>query len=62
MSRYVIKARVPAPKAEWLDHDEAIPGTTAMVIHEREPQNTGLVDRFGNAIYAEADPIGFIKP
>lgn len=51
--RYVIR-----PRMDWLDAEPMIEGKT---VHEREPVNTGLLDKNGNPIFRVTSPIGFVE-
>lgn len=46
------------PRAEWNDESPMLEGKT---VHEREPVNTGILDKDGNPIYRVMSPIGFIE-
>ncbi len=49
--RYIIR-----PRASWDDESPMIEGKT---VHEREPVNTGILDKDGNSIFRVMSPIGF---
>lgn len=45
-------------RAEWNDEHPMLEGQT---VHEPEPVDTGLVDKYENAIYRVPGPIGFVE-
>lgn len=59
MTRYVAKRQ----KAKHVEADTELDGETyiAREVHEREPYDTGLLDKDGNPIFAEMEPIGFVR-
>lgn len=49
---------VTRPRASW---DEDKPHIEGKTVHEREPVDTGLLDKDGNAIWRIMSPIGFVE-
>jgi hypothetical protein len=51
--RYIIR-----PRADWRDDTPLLEGKT---VYEREPGDTGLLDKDGNKIWRVMSPIGFVE-
>lgn len=56
MTRYYTTPR--RTKACWDDDAPLLPNLT---VSDHEPQDTGLIDIDGNAIYRAPEPMGFIR-
>ena len=51
--RYIVR-----PRACWDDDKPMLEGKT---VHEREPVDTGLLDKDGQKIWRVMSPVGFIE-
>lgn len=59
MTRYVARR----PKAKHVEENTELDGEKYLArdVHEREPYDTGLVNKDGTPIFAEMEPIGFVR-